>query len=135
MGAVGQLVDEVLLGRELRADLPGVEATRGRRTGAFERPPAGGRRRRVYEITSDGEAALRDWLTGEDSLTFEMRDEGLLKFFFAGSLSPDEALETVRAKRREHEARLAKLKALDGAASGSASSLRTPNEPGGREGC
>jgi DNA-binding PadR family transcriptional regulator len=75
--------------------------------------PNGGRRRTVYEITADGEAALHDWLTGGDPTTFEMRDEALLKFFFAGSLGPDEAVEVVRAKRRAHEERLATFRAIE----------------------
>jgi PadR family transcriptional regulator, regulatory protein AphA len=75
--------------------------------------PRGGRRRTVYEITADGEAALRAWLTDESATTFELRDEALLKFFFASSLKPDETLAVIRAKRRQHEERLAALRAIE----------------------
>jgi DNA-binding PadR family transcriptional regulator len=88
--------------------------------------PHGGRRRTVYEITADGEDALRAWLTGPGPTTFEMRDEALLKFFFADSLEPKEALEVVRAKRRQHEERLATLRAIEaGMEDGSRFSHRT----------
>jgi hypothetical protein len=49
--------------------------------------------------------------------TFEMRDEGLLKLFFAEVLEPAEALEVVRSMRRHREAvnqRLRDLQALKG---------------------
>src|SRR6266511_5517972 len=39
--------------------------------------PAGGRRRRVYELTSTGRAELEAWLLGRD-VTIELRDESLL---------------------------------------------------------
>ena len=75
--------------------------------------PHGGRRRTVYEITADGEAALHGWLTGSAPTTFEMRDEALLKFYFAGTLDPEEAVEVLRAKRRQHEERLATLRGIE----------------------
>ncbi len=57
--------------------------------------PRGGRRRTVYAITADGEAALKDWLR-QAPATYEMREEGLLKLFFAGVLSPEESAEILR---------------------------------------
>jgi PadR family transcriptional regulator AphA len=60
--------------------------------------PTGGRRRTVYEITADGEEALKAWLRKPPE-TYEMREEGLLKLFFAGVLPPGEAVEIVRAMR------------------------------------
>ncbi|MDX6633806.1 MAG: hypothetical protein QOF06_9 [Solirubrobacterales bacterium] len=60
--------------------------------------PTGGRRRTVYEITADGEEELRTWLRQEPE-TFEMRDEGLLKLFFADALPREEALEILRSMR------------------------------------
>src|SRR3712207_6508744 len=43
----------------------------------------GGRRRTSYRITEAGREAFRDWIEGA-GLTRELRDEGLLKLFFAG---------------------------------------------------
>jgi DNA-binding PadR family transcriptional regulator len=60
--------------------------------------PTGGRKRTVYEITADGEQELRAWLRQEPE-TFEMRDEGLLKLFFADALPREEALEILRSMR------------------------------------
>ena len=62
----------------------------------------GSRRRTTYRITRAGEDALAAWLRDRDQ-THELRDEGLLKLFFAGHLEPDTALEILRAKRAEHE--------------------------------
>jgi len=60
--------------------------------------PTGGRKRTVYEITADGEEELRAWLRQEPE-TFEMRDEGLLKLFFADALPREEALAILRSMR------------------------------------
>jgi DNA-binding PadR family transcriptional regulator len=60
--------------------------------------PTGGRKRTVYEITADGEEELRAWLRREPE-TFEMRDEGLLKLFFANALPREEAVEILRSMR------------------------------------
>jgi PadR family transcriptional regulator AphA len=59
----------------------------------------GDRKRTRYAITADGEAELKDWLRKPPE-TAEMREEGLLKLFFAGVLKPAEAVETLRAMRR-----------------------------------
>src|ERR1700710_1217453 len=60
--------------------------------------PTGGRKRIVYEVTADGEAELKAWLRQPPEV-FEMRDEGLLKLFFAEALPPEEAVEIVRTMR------------------------------------
>jgi PadR family transcriptional regulator AphA len=72
--------------------------------------PTGGRRRTVYAITDAGAEALRAWLR-EPPTTFEMREEGLLKLFFADALPRSEAVETLRAMRAH---RLAVSKQLRG---------------------
>ena len=66
--------------------------------------PTGGRKRTVYEITADGEAKLKAWLR-QPPRTFEMRDEGLLKLFFAGLLPREEAVEILRVMK-EHRRRV-----------------------------
>jgi PadR family transcriptional regulator, regulatory protein AphA len=72
-----------------------------------------GRRRTTYSLTRSGRAALRDWLAKEPR-TFEQRDEGLLKLFFA-SASPETALATLDAKRAFHEGKLAQLREIEAA--------------------
>jgi PadR family transcriptional regulator, regulatory protein AphA len=59
----------------------------------------GDRKRTVYAITADGKAELKEWLRRPPE-TSEMREEGLLKLFFAGVLKPAEAVETLRSMRR-----------------------------------
>lgn len=73
--------------------------------------PTGGRRRTVYEITADGEEELVAWLRQPPEV-FEMRDEGLLKLFFAGALPPEEAVEIVRTMRQRREAVNRTLRAM-----------------------
>ena len=60
----------------------------------------GGRRRTEYALTATGSERLRDWLASEPEV-FELRDEGLLKLFFA-SAAPESASETLASKRRGH---------------------------------
>lgn len=67
--------------------------------------PRGERRRTVYAITAAGTEALREWLRRPPE-TYEVRDEGLLKLFFAGVLPAEEAAEILRAMR-EHRLGLA----------------------------
>jgi len=74
--------------------------------------PRGERRRTVYAITPAGEEELRAWLRRPPE-TFEMREEGLLKLFFAGVLPAAEAAETLSAMR-EHRLGLAeRLRAIE----------------------
>jgi DNA-binding PadR family transcriptional regulator len=74
--------------------------------------PTGGRRRTVYEITADGEAELKAWLR-QPPKTYEMREEGLLKLFFAGALPPQEAVEILRQMRAHRLATNAQLRAME----------------------
>jgi DNA-binding PadR family transcriptional regulator len=73
--------------------------------------PTGGRRRTVYEITADGEEELKAWLRRPPE-TYEMREEGLLKLFFAGALEPEEAVEILRAMRAHRLAANAALREM-----------------------
>ena len=74
--------------------------------------PTGGRRRTVYEITADGEEELRAWLR-QPPHTFEMREEGLLKLFFANVLPAEEAVPILRAMRAHRLAAAAQLRAME----------------------
>lgn len=85
---------------------------------AGEDAPQGGRQRRVYALTEQGDAGLRDWLTDPES-SYELRDEAMLKLFFADVLSPPEALEIVRSMRTRHAATVERLRAIEPAAAAS----------------
>jgi PadR family transcriptional regulator, regulatory protein AphA len=74
--------------------------------------PTGGRRRTVYEITADGEEELKAWLR-QPPQTYEMREEGLLKLFFADVLPPEEAVEILRAMRAHRLAANEKLRGME----------------------
>jgi DNA-binding PadR family transcriptional regulator len=75
--------------------------------------PSGGRARTVYELTDEGERALRDWLTSDAELTWEMRDEGMLKLFFSDYVPVERRLELIRAMRALQERKRAQLCQLD----------------------
>jgi DNA-binding PadR family transcriptional regulator len=79
---------------------------------AADSAPSGGRARREYRITPDGRRALVDWLHGLDT-RIELRDESLLRLFFADVLPDDEALGLLRARREGYAAMHAYLVSLD----------------------
>jgi DNA-binding PadR family transcriptional regulator len=73
----------------------------------------GRRRRRVYEITPDGESVLRQWLRRSEPMPFELRDIGLVKLFFADALDPAEAQELLGAITQRSKERIATLRAIE----------------------
>ncbi len=77
-----------------------------------EAKPAGGRRRTVYALTREGRKRLREWLAVEPDV-LEMRDEGLLKLFFADATGGASAAERLAAKRRHHLEIVEQLRALE----------------------
>ena len=77
-----------------------------------EDSPTGGRRRRVYKLTKLGRQALVEWLHGPD-VTVELRDESLLRLFFADALPLEDALLLLEGRRRGHERYLETLRAID----------------------
>src|SRR5438270_7884260 len=54
--------------------------------------PTGGRARTLYDLTDPGRAALTNWLGSNEPVSYELRDEGMLKLFFSDSL-PEQRLE------------------------------------------
>jgi PadR family transcriptional regulator, regulatory protein AphA len=74
--------------------------------------PRGERKRTVYAITRAGRAELKDWLRLPPE-TSEMREEGLLKLFFAGMLPPEEAVEILRAMRERRLDVAEQLRAME----------------------
>jgi DNA-binding PadR family transcriptional regulator len=73
--------------------------------------PTGARQRKIHRLTPAGRAALQAWLRETDG-GWELRDRGLLRVFFAGALPPDEAVQTVRDMRAEHERTVAMLRGV-----------------------
>lgn len=80
--------------------------------------PQGGRKRTVYGITAAGRDALAAWLN-DGEMTHELRDEGLLKLFFAAIQGPETAAAVVREKRDTHAGALAELRAIEPSAKAS----------------
>jgi DNA-binding PadR family transcriptional regulator len=74
--------------------------------------PRGERKRTVYAITEEGEGELKDWLR-QPPQTVEMREEGLLKLFFAGVLPPEQAAETLRSMREYRRGIVARLRSIE----------------------
>jgi len=73
---------------------------------------SGGRRRRLYRITPAGRKALLEWQHGFET-RIELRDESLLRLFFADTLPGDEALGLLHARREGYRQMLAYLEGLD----------------------
>jgi PadR family transcriptional regulator AphA len=71
----------------------------------------GGRRRTAYRLTPKGRKALLGWLA-EPPETFETRDEGLLKLFFAAA-NPASAVGALEGKRDFHAQKLKDLRAIE----------------------
>ncbi len=57
----------------------------------------GARQRTVYKLTAKGRRAAREWINSKPEV-FELRDEGLLELFFAGSIEPARTAEIARER-------------------------------------
>jgi PadR family transcriptional regulator AphA len=57
----------------------------------------GARQRTVYKLTAKGKRAAREWIEHRPEV-FELRDEGLLELFFAGSIDPSRTAEIARER-------------------------------------
>jgi DNA-binding PadR family transcriptional regulator len=64
----------------------------------------GGRRRKLYAITDQGRAALREWVSADDVSPPQLRDEGTLKVFFGG-----DPIQIYQSRLQWHEQKLAEL--------------------------
>ena len=62
--------------------------------------PHGSRTRFAYELTEQGQAALRQWLRSTRQTPLQFRDEGLLRLFFADALAAEDQLSLVGALRQ-----------------------------------
>jgi DNA-binding PadR family transcriptional regulator len=73
---------------------------------------AGGRRRKVYSITSDGRAALRDWLRQPAGEAFQLRNIAELKLFFSELGDPEDVRTLAAEQISLHEKRLTEYEAI-----------------------
>jgi DNA-binding PadR family transcriptional regulator len=74
--------------------------------------PNGGRARRVYSITPAGRRALDGWFVGLETRV-ELRDESLLRLFFADNLPREQALGLLHGRREGFRQMLEYLRGLD----------------------
>jgi PadR family transcriptional regulator AphA len=74
----------------------------------------GGRRRRLYRLTDEGQAALNEWIRRPEGGGFQVRDIASLKLFFS-ELGADTADIVALAQLQQafHRDRLARYEALD----------------------
>lgn len=63
----------------------------------------GTRPRTVYRLTPNGREALHSWVADPAIENVELRDEMLLKLFFADAMSRQETIRHLEAMRRRHE--------------------------------
>lgn len=63
----------------------------------------GARARRAYEITEKGNEALLDWLRAPRDAPPQVRDERLVRLFFADALPREDQIALVRRLRESHE--------------------------------
>lgn len=75
--------------------------------------PQGGRQRRTYDLTDEGEQALDEWLADPDVSVLEMRDLALLKLFFADGRPSEDAAALARAASRRHAGIVAALEQVE----------------------
>jgi PadR family transcriptional regulator AphA len=69
----------------------------------------GGRKRRTYELTDAGHAAIGVWFSEPESGRTETRDPGLLKLFFADLAGADEVRRLAESQATTHRARAREL--------------------------
>jgi PadR family transcriptional regulator AphA len=77
-----------------------------------EAAPRGERARTVYRLTDAGRQRVDAWLAAPE-FRIGIRDESLLKLFFADLLPGDAGLELLRSRRAVHEQALADLRAIE----------------------
>jgi PadR family transcriptional regulator, regulatory protein AphA len=81
-----------------------------------EQEPRGKVKRTVYSLTPKGEQALHEWLTDSQDVLFEIRDESLLRLFFADMLTRDEVIANLRTQEELFENVLERFREIEGEA-------------------
>src|ERR1700682_2895693 len=84
----------------------------------------GDRQRTLYSITDKGHETLRAWVSDPAIQALEVRDEMLLKLFFADEMSPKETLRHLEAMVRRHKQVVASLREHAALALGQPHSLK-----------
>ena len=64
-------------------------------------------------MTAAGRDELEAWLLRKGTVTVELRDESLLRLFFADAVPHEQALLLLEGRRRGHEGFLEVLRAID----------------------
>ncbi|HEV3225559.1 MAG TPA: PadR family transcriptional regulator [Acidimicrobiales bacterium] len=77
-----------------------------------EEQETGGRKRRTYRLTSEGRAALRDWLAEPTDEPTEIRDLAILKLFFGSQAAPQQVRDLAEHAADAHRRRLAEYEAI-----------------------
>jgi DNA-binding PadR family transcriptional regulator len=72
----------------------------------------GGRKRTVYALTDAGRDRLHAWVMSDESLAYELRDEGLLKLFVASNVAPGDEDAVVRQMLLRHQETLDALRTV-----------------------
>jgi DNA-binding PadR family transcriptional regulator len=72
----------------------------------------GARKRTVHKLTAAGKRAAREWIERAPE-TYELRDEGLLALFFAGSIEPPRTAEIARERASMSRESAASLRAIE----------------------
>ncbi|HET8593401.1 MAG TPA: hypothetical protein VFL56_07010, partial [Solirubrobacterales bacterium] len=71
----------------------------------------------VYKLTAEGRRSARGWIERAPE-TLEVRDEGLLGLFFAGSINPARTAEIARERAEMAASKAAQLRAIKEALDG-----------------
>jgi PadR family transcriptional regulator, regulatory protein AphA len=71
----------------------------------------GNRQRTVFKLTAKGRRSAKEWIESPPQV-FELRDEGLLELFFAGSIEPNRTAEIARERAAKAAATAAELRGL-----------------------
>ena len=70
----------------------------------------GTRQRTLYHLTAKGKQTLHTWVSNPAIQSLEIRDEMLLKLFFADAMSKKETVTHLEAMRRRHQQVVATLR-------------------------
>ena len=90
-----------------------------------ETADTGERRRRVYRIEPSGRAVLLEWLRTPPTV-WELRDDALLKLFFADALDREEALAILDRMRQASRSTIERFRAIGSRFGGDGSSGAHP---------
>jgi DNA-binding PadR family transcriptional regulator len=71
----------------------------------------GARQRTTFRLTAEGKRAAREWIAKPPEV-LEVRDEGLLKLFFAGSIDATRAAEIALERAASSRAKAAELRSI-----------------------